>query len=161
VSTLIRGTELRTITQGILVHRDAALPVDDGALFDISGGRIILLGFLGHVTVAIKNESLDFGIVHDPDNGGSNVDLAESTTGVAVDADAAGTMYTLPADPTNTLVIGTNSTGAGSMLVPGGKVLGPGTIELTIVGTVTGTADRVEWDLLYVPLDEGASVAAA
>lgn len=158
MSVLIQGDQVRSITQGILVHRPAALPVDDGALFTVSGGRVLLLGFVGHVTVAIKNESLDIGIVFDP-TVGSAVDLAESSTGVAIDADPAGTMYTLPAATSSGVTVGTSYAEGAILAAP--RVLPAGVISLAIVGTVTGTADRIEWDLLYVPLDTGASVVAA
>lgn len=159
MSTWRDPSDIFLVTNGIKVHRDAALPVDDGALFTISGGNVLLLGFLGHVTVAIKNESLDIGLVLDPADGGSNVDIAESTTGLAIDADVAGTFYTL--NPTAAAVMVATLDVAYNAALATPIVLAPGDLELTIVGSVTGTADRIEWDLWYVPITEGAVVEAA
>jgi hypothetical protein len=77
MATGIAGEDIFTITQGIRVHRPTATTAADQDLFSIDGGNVLLLGFLGEVTTAIGAGSQDFEIDHDPDDGGSNVMLAD------------------------------------------------------------------------------------
>lgn len=151
MSTIIQGDELRALNGGILVHRATAIPADED-IFSIDGGRILLLGLVGHVTGVIDAGSIDIELDFDPDNGEATIALCTTTL---IDGDAVGTYYTLAAAVGSALTIGTQTIALGPS-VP--WVLDEGDIVLDLTGTPS--TDRIEWDLLYVPLDDGASVVA-
>lgn len=153
MSVLIAGTQVRTITQGILVSRATATVAADQDLFSIDGGRIVLLGFIGEVTTAIGAGSQDLELDFDPDDGGANVALS---TLLLVDADPTGTYYTLNTTAGGALVEGLDVAYNAILATP--IVLGAGDIVLDVTGTEAGS---VKWDLLYVPLDAGAAVTAS
>jgi hypothetical protein len=153
VSTIIQTNQLRTLTQGILVSRATATVAADQDLFSIDGGRIILLGFIGEVTTAIGAGSQDLEIDFDPDDGGSNVALS---TLVLVDAAPTGQYFTLNTTAGGALVSTLDVAYNAILATP--IVLGAGDIVLDVTGTEAGS---VKWDLLYVPLDNGAVVTAS
>jgi hypothetical protein len=156
MSVMIQGSQVRAITQGILVSRATATIAADQDLFSIDGGRILLLGFVGTVTTAIGAGSQDFGIAFDPDDGGSNVDLADTSTPLVADADVVGTHYTLNTTAAGDLVAATDVAYNAILATP--ILLPEGDIVLDVTGTEAGS---VKWDLIYVPLDNGASVSAS
>jgi len=145
----------RTFIGGVIVQAAAALHPDQTSadIFSISG-RIILLGLVGEVTVAVPANH-DYSLEFDPDNGGANVNLG---TTLEVDSDAAGTFYTLPTTAGGALVATTNiAYGGYDMMID----LGAGDIQWTTAGGGTvGTTTRVRWDLHYVPVDTGVTVTA-
>ena len=153
MSTWVDPATVTTGTQGVLVRSAAATIAADKDLFSINTGRIQLLGFMGHVTVAIGGGSQDFVINFDPDDGGSNLALASL---VAVDADATGTYYTLNTTFGGALVA-TLDYAPNFILIDGGFTLGLGDIALDTTGAEAGS---VEWDLVYAPIDAGANVTA-
>lgn len=153
MSVIIQGDQVRAITQGILVHRDAATIAADQDLFSVDGGRVILLGLLGNVTVAVGGGSQDIELDFDPDDGGSNVAL--STT-LLIDGDVVGTTYTLNTTAGGALIESLDVAYNAILATP--IVLPEGDIVLDVTGTEAG---EIEWDLIYAPLDNGASVAAA
>lgn len=156
MSVIIQGDQVRAITQGILVNRATATVAADQDLFSVDGGRVILLGFVGEVTTAIGAGSQDFGIFFDPDDGGSNVDLADTTTPLVVDADPTGTLYTLNTTAGGDLVATTDIAYNAILATP--IVLTAGDIVLDVTGTEVGS---VKWSAIYVPLDTGATLTAS
>lgn len=156
MSVIIQGDQVRAITQGILVKRATATVAADQDLFSVDGGRVILLGFVGEVTTAIGAGSQDFAILFDPDDGGSNVDLADSATPLVVDADVTGTLYTLNTTAAGDLVATTDIAYNAILATP--IVLTAGDIVLDVTGTEAGS---VKWDAIYVPLDTGATLTAS
>lgn len=145
---------------GRQVSQATALPPADTVsrdIFSIDGGRILVTGLLGEVTVAIPASSIDFDIAHDPDSGGSNVALA---TALVCDSDAAGTMYVLNDTFGGALVTSTADYLLNAALEEP-FVLGPGDIVWTTTGSGTiGTTARVKWDIWYTPVDAAAVVTA-
>lgn len=148
------------IGMGVQVSQAAALPPADTIsrdIFSIDGGRILVTGFLGEVTVAIPSQSIDFDFAFDPDNGGSNVALA---TALVCDADEAGTYYVLHDTFGSALVTSTANFLLNAALEEP-FVLGAGDIVWTTTGGgAIGTTARVKWDLWYVPLDAASVVTA-
>lgn len=148
------------IGQGVKVSQAEALPPADTVsrdIFSIDGGRVLVTGFLGEVTVAIPAQSIDFDFAFDPDNGGSNVVLA---TALVCDSDVAGTYYVLNDTFGGALVTSTANYLLNSALEEP-FVLGAGDIVWTTTGGgAIGTTARVKWDLWYVPLDSGVTVTA-
>jgi hypothetical protein len=146
------------IGQGRQVSLATALPPADGVsrdIFSIDGGRVLITGLLGEVTVAIPAASIDFDLAFDPDNAGTNVALA---TALVCDSDAAGTYYTLNDTFGGALVTSTANVLLNAILEEP-FALGEGDIVWTTTGAgLIGTTARVKWDLWYVPLDVGAVV---
>lgn len=143
---------------GTLVTRAAALPPADSTsddLFSVSG-LVLITGFYGLVTAAIPNESLDWTIDFDPDDGGSDVALA---TLLAVDNTAVGSLFSLPASTGGALEVDVDVSDAFRIASP--LLVYAGDIKLTCAGGgAIGTTARVQWGLSYLPLQDTASVAA-
>lgn len=137
---------------GFPVERaSATLPqTTQHALFTIAGGRV-LARFVGEVTVAIQNQACNTKLIH---NVGTGTD-SDLCAVLSIANDELGTLYTL----VNPVVVGTALVGAGQYCAePGAVVLKPGTVDLHCAASNTG---EVKWTCYYVPLDEGAYVAAA
>jgi hypothetical protein len=64
------------ITQGFRVSKAAAALPQTGAsaLFNVTGGRVMILGIVGEVTVAIQNQANNTKLVANPDTG-TSVDI--------------------------------------------------------------------------------------
>jgi hypothetical protein len=147
------------IGQGTLVERATAVPAASGAsedLFSVTGGPILIQGFVGEVTVVMPSSSIDFAINHDPDGGGSNVALA---TALVCDADPVGTFYVLNDTFGGVLIAATDTFLNAALEEP--FTVGAGDILLTVSGGGTiGTTARVKWSLWYTPLASGVAVVA-
>lgn len=141
---------------GIRVSKaTAALPATTtAALFTITGGRVLVTNIIGEVTTVIQTQADATKLQFDPTDAGATQDLCATTD---ITADAVGTMYSITGTPAGVLQDALNFLSADKVLARG-IVLKPGSILLNCAATNTGS---VKWDLTYVPLDTGASVAAA
>lgn len=123
-----------------------------GAIFNVTGGRVLVTSITGVVTTAIQNQACNTKLVATPSGNGSVNDLSAvvdvanlglggllSPTGLAGDA----------------LV---KSTGGGVSGLRNPVVVAAGAIGVNTAATNTGA---VTWTLTYVPLDDGATVTAA
>ncbi|HEY0638393.1 MAG TPA: hypothetical protein VGD67_12165 [Pseudonocardiaceae bacterium] len=151
MSTIIQGDELRTLLFGTRVEKaTGTLAAATSALFTVSGGKVLITSIVGEVTTAITVAN-SYKLQHNP------------TTGTTKDLCAATD-------------IGTTDTPVGSLLgfqgLTGDAILqGPGavpTLKQSLVLTAgsieqvsAGTDGAITWVLTYVPLDNGASIAAA
>lgn len=151
MSTLVSGTQLRQILFGTRVEKSTGtLAASTVSLFTVAGGKVLVTSLVGEVTTAITVAN-SYKLQHNP------------TTGTTKDLCAATD-------------IGTTDTPAGNLLgfqgLTGDSILtGPGavpTLKQPIVLTAgviesvsAGTDGVILWVLTYVPLDDGASVAAA
>jgi hypothetical protein len=154
MTTIIKNADLRLVQEGIKVSRaTATLPASAlGHIFTVSGGRIIVRQLIGEVTTIIQAQACTVKVTHTP------------TTGTAVDWSAVsgsisglevGGKFSLPAAAATALVTGN----AGGLIAGQAKWLATiGTIDITTSATNTGS---VKWDIVYVPLDDGAQVVAA
>lgn len=149
----IPGKAQRGNLLGIKVDRaTAALPqTTTGALFTVSGGRVLVTGIVGEVTTVIQTQANNTKLVATP------------TTGTAVDicavldisADEVGCLYGITGIFADAMV-GAN---AGATVLPQRPVVvAIGTIRLSCAASNTGS---VKWSLTYIPLDDGAYVSAA
>jgi hypothetical protein len=153
MSTIIQGDQLRTLLYGQRVERaTAALPqTTQSALFTVSGGRVLLTSIVGEVTTAIQNQANNTKLVANPTTG-TDVDICAVLN---VAADEVGCLYGITGLFSDALV-GAN---AGAGVVPRNPVVLPiGTLDLSCAASNTGS---VKWAITYIPLDNGASVAAA
>ncbi|MCX4778166.1 hypothetical protein [Streptomyces sp. NBC_01264] len=153
MSVLIQGSQLRMIGLGTKVDRaTAALPqTTTGNLFAVTGGRILLTSIVGEVTTVIQTQANNTKLVSTP------------TTGTAVDicavldisADEAGCLYGITGVFSDALV-GANA--GATTAQQRATVIPVGNIKLSCAASNTGS---VKWSMTYIPLDDGASVAAA
>jgi hypothetical protein len=154
MSVIIQGDQTRAITQGILVSKTtAALPqTTDGALFTVSGGRVLLLGLVGEVTTVIQTQANNTKVKFNPTATGADQDLCAV---LDISADPVGELYTISGTVGDAM---RSDLLVGNPLLANALVLSEGSIELDCAASNTGS---VAWDVIYVPLDNGASVAAA
>jgi hypothetical protein len=153
MSVLIQGSQVRQILLGTKVDRSTAtLPqTATGALFTVTGGRILLTSIVGEVTTAIQAQATLAKLRATPTTGTVNdlsgtVDLASAAIGSLLGATG------LAADA---LVL---STGGGVSNLRNPVVVAIGAIGLNTAASSTGS---IKWSMTYVALDDGASVAAA
>ncbi|MEU0207352.1 MULTISPECIES: hypothetical protein [Streptomyces] len=156
MSTLIQGDQLRSLLCGVKVQRaTAALPqTTAGALFTITGGKVLITSLVGEVTTVIQTQADNTKLTFDPTDAGATQDLCAV---LDITADAVGTLYSITGTPATAMQDALN-------FLPSNKVpaqpivLKPGSILLDCAASNTGS---VKWDLTYIPLDNGAAVAAA
>jgi len=156
MSTLIQGDQLRSLLCGVKVSRTTAtLPqTTAGALFTISGGRVLITSLVGEVTTVIQTQADNTKLTFDPTDAGATQDLCAV---LDITADAVGTCYSLTGTPATAMQDALNFLPSNKVLAQP-LVLKPGSILLDCAASNTGS---VKWDLCYIPLDNGASVAAA
>lgn len=153
MSVLNPGGALRSALLGLTVERaTAALPqTTQSALFTVTGGRILLTSIVGEVTTVIQTQANNTKIVSNPTTG-TDVDLCAV---LDISADQVGCLYGI----TGTFATAMVGANAGATVIPAlGIVIPIGTIDLSCAASNTGS---VKWKMTYVPLDDGASVAAA
>lgn len=141
------------ITNGFQVSRPAAtLPqTTQAALFNVVGGRVLVLGIIGEVTTVIQTQACATKIRTNP-TVGTDVDLCAT---LDITADEVGCLYGI----TGTFATAMVGAAAGATVWPALPVVVPtGTIDLSTAGSNTGS---VKWDLWYLPIDAGAYVTAA
>lgn len=146
-------------TKGILGVRvdraTAALPqTAAGALFTIATGRVAITSIVGEVTTIIQTQANATKLTFDPTDAGATQNLCATTD---ITADAVGTVYSITGTPAGVLSDALNfmppNLGLANPLI-----LKPGSVLLDCAASNTGS---VKWTLFYVPVDDGASVAAA
>lgn len=153
MSVLNPGGSLRSALLGLAVERaTAALPqTTQSALFTVTGGRILLTSIVGEVTTVIQTQANNTKIVSNPTTG-TDVDLCAV---LDISADQVGCLYGI----TGTFATAMVGANAGATVIPVNAIVVPvGTIDLSCAASNTGS---VKWKITYVPLDDGASVAAA
>jgi len=141
---------------GRMVNRaTAALPQSAaGALFTITGGRVIVTSIIGEVTTVIQTQADATKLTFDPTDAGATQDLCATTD---ITADAVGTMYSITGTPGTALQDALNFLPSNKLLaLP--LILKPGSVLLDCAASNTGS---VKWTLTYWPLDSGAAVVAA
>lgn len=155
MTTIIQNSAVRLISEGILVSRATnTLPATaTGNIFTVSGGRVLIVALVGEVTTAVQNQACTVAIGVAPTVGtGSTTALG---TGSSVIAAPIGTHVGInPGGAAATDL----ATQAGVAMPSAGFLVDAGSITITTSATNTGS---MKWDLIYIPVDNGASVAAA
>lgn len=154
MTVMIQGSQLRSLLLGVRVDRATATLPQTGAstLFNITGGRVVITSLVGEVTVAIQNQLNNTKIVFDPTAAGADQDLC---TVLDIANDAVGELYTISGAVGDAL---RSDLLIGNGVLSSPLVLSEGGIELNCAASNTGS---VAWTLTYIPLDDGAAVAAA
>jgi hypothetical protein len=160
-----RPTRLRDDALGVVVPRASAVLVTNAttSLFTITGGLVAITALFGQVTVAIPNTaSLTAKLVFTP-SGGSVADLTAAT---GITDDALGTLYGWSYPDGDELMSQLTEGGTEAPSVNFAPLLNPrailpsGAIAVT-VSNHTSSPGAVKWYCAYVPIDNGARVAAA
>lgn len=158
MSTILQGDQLRTLRYGMEVNRaTAALPqTAAGSLFTVSGGRVLVTSILGEVTTAIQNQLNNTKLQSVPTTG-STVDLCATVDIAALEV--GGFLSLTPDLDATPFSVTLQKQNAGAITMPVCAIVIPiGAIKLNCAASNTGS---IKWTLTYVPLDNGASVAAA
>ena len=162
MSVILRPSQFnpvaRELTQGIRVDRatDTLPQTATEAIFNITVGRVLVIGLVGKVTTAIAaGTTPDLKVIYNPTATGSSFDLC---TAVSIASDAVGQTYYIAGDvgtPGALLVAG--AVGQANPIFAKPLLLDLGDIEINMDESVTGS---VSWSLIYVPWDADATVAA-
>jgi hypothetical protein len=154
MSVIIQGYQIREILLGQSVN-EPAKAVASGAIFTVSGGRVIVTSLIATAATAVSGGT-SIAVVTAPTSG--VVQTIAPATGSPTGLALGGMASVVPNEYNGTL------TNTALPLQPGGWTLGDaglvvpaGSINLTVVGSYTGT---LTWDLTYVVYDTGASVSA-
>ena len=123
-----------------------------GALFTITGGKVLITSIVGEVTTIIQATANATKLVANPTTG-TSVDMCAT---LDVTADEVGCLYGITGTPAGALV-GTDA-GLATTMATKGIIVNTGTIDLDCAGSATGA---VKWVLHYIPIDVGAHIVAA
>ncbi len=126
-------------------------------LFTIAGGKVLVTGLLGYVTVAVGATVSNCKLVFDPTAAGTDFDLCTAT---AITSDAVEQQYTLLGSveaPGALFVAG--AVGQCNPMFPDPYSFTPGQIHQNLSADPVG--GEITWNLWYLPIDSGATVVAA
>ncbi len=157
MTVLIQGPQVRAIALGVKVDQPAAvLPATTTVtLFDVTGGRVLITGLCGQCTTVCTATATTVSVGLTPTAGtAQNAGLASTT---AITSSEVGTLVGLNLTAGGALVVGAKAGSAVQVAGHAPYVVQPGAITITTSATNTGA---FSWSLTYVPLDDGASVAA-
>lgn len=139
------------IVLGLRVDRDAATHAAATThYFKITGGKVLLTGLIGEITVASTANACSW--VANPTAG-----TATQAVCAALDIDPAvvGDALTIPGAGNAAMTYGGSATGT-PMMGYKGQVLCAGYLDFIAAAAVGAT----KWSLFYVPIDDGAYVEA-
>jgi len=142
---------LASIALGIRVDRATDNITTGESLFTVAGGNVLMTYILGEVTTIIETKVVNFKLVSTP-TVGTATDLCGN---LDLSADEVGSLYTISGAVATAMQRGESGSVIGQ-LYP--VAVAPGTIDATVGATHTGS---IKWSLWYLPLEDGASVAAA
>jgi len=154
MAVLVPNAAVRQGALGLLVSRATSnLPATAALnIFTVTGGRILVVSLVGEVTTIIQAQACTVKVTSTP-TAGTAVDL--SAVSASISGLEVGGKLTLPAAAATALVTGNAGGVIGRQAA---WVIPPGSLSYTTSATNTG---QIKWDLVYVPLDNAASVAAA
>lgn len=142
---------LTKVVLGQRVDRATANITNGLDLFTVAGGRVLVTQIVGEVTTIMEAKTINLKLTADPTTG-TSTDMCANLDMTAAEA---RTLLTISGTAADALRKGSS----GSVVAQNAPVVvAIGAIEATVGATHTGS---IKWSLWYVPLDEGASVAAA
>jgi len=139
--------------QPTYVSKAATAANDD--LFDVDGGPIQIISFLGICTTEMGATTTTIQIDLDADTGWTDYDFS---TAVDTAGDSAGTRYTFTNVAESVLTPLELTAGGSNLMSGGGWFCGEGMIEQT-AGAQDNTG-AVTWYMTYIPLAAGVTVTA-
>lgn len=141
------------IVTGLRVDKAAIAiaAISTKSLFTVSGGNCLILGLVGEVTTIIQNQANNTKLISTPATG-SAVDMC-----AVVDIAALEVGGLLSLNGALATALGKTNAGAAAFCATP-VVVAPGTIGINTAADNTGAIKASIW---YVPLEDGASIAAA
>jgi len=153
VSVLINGEGLRLINFGQRVAKSTGtLAATTVPLFTVAGGNVGIVSIYGQVTTAITVAN-SYKLVSNPTTG-TTQDLCTATD-LGTNDTPAGAVLSM-SSPAAAITGGSTTTVAASPLT-GSLIIPIGQIE----SVSAGTDGVINWVVYWVPLDNGATLAAA
>ena len=155
MASQIAGRSIRLNVLGTTVVRTAALQpqTTQAAIFTVTGGVVMVTSLVGEVVVATPATANTLKVTGNPTSG-TDVDWTSATSTASKEV---GSLITLPVTAGGALVVA--NAGGGNAVFSAGFLAQTGTIDLVTTGSAaTGT---IRWTLTYVPVTDGAAVAAA
>jgi len=149
-STIARVADIRA---GLRVDKGATAiaGISTKDLFTVSDGNCLILGLYGEVTTIVQVQANNTKFISTP-TVGSAVDLCAV---VDITGHEVGGFLSI----TGTLATAAAKTNAGAAVnMTNGVIVAPGTIGINTAADNTGA---YKFSILYVPLEDGASIAAA
>ena len=153
MTAIIQGSQLRTIVLGNRVAKSQALSAATLPVFNVTGGEVLITSLYLRVTTTIAAAGGTLALQVDP-TAGDTVTLVTATDLGTADA-TAGTLLGVYYDQDGTSNV---PVFAESAPVLSGVPVSTGEIELVGASGIDGAVEVV---LTYVPLTDGAAVAAA
>lgn len=147
-----------TATEQLLTRASATTPQGAAAaLFTIAGGNIELLSICGEVTTVLGGAS-NTKLTFNPTAAGTSTDICAV---LDLATDAVGIFYSITGTFANAIARGAQnfiSKTAASCRMANPITMGPGTIDLDCVGSVSG---EIAWHIVYRKLEAAATVVTA
>lgn len=127
------------------------------SLFTIAGGKVLITGLLGFVTVAVGATASNAKLVFDPTATGTDFDLCTAT---AITSDAVEQQYTIAGNmETVGALLVNGAVGQCNPMFVDPVSLTPGAIHQNLSADPVG--GEITWRVWWLPIDTGASVVAA
>lgn len=166
MTSIISGSAYRSLAFGPRVTRNAATLPQTATqdIFTVSGGAVLVTSLLGQVTTVIAASDPVLSIGTKPTTGSaktSGIATTEVLTSKEVGTWIGPSDSSVVSGTPDVYTLGKLMVGSGAGdIIPVSKpfVVAAGTITITTTASKTGA---LKWYLTYVPLDDGASVAAA
>src|SRR5687768_13691609 len=151
MTAMISGSQLRTVLLGNRVEKaTGTLAAATTALFNVTGGKVLITSIVGEVTTAITVAN-SYKLQANPTTGTTSDIVA--ATDIGTTDTPAGNLLGFTGVKTDSIITGPGR----CQTLTSPMVLNTGTIE-HVSG---GTDGAITWVLTYVPLDNGAAVVAA
>lgn len=153
MSVIINGSELRSIGYGRFAEKSITQAgAGTQTVFNVTGGRVLLTSISGIVTTAVTTAGTT--------QLQSNPSAAAGTTSAMCTATDLGTTDTPAGDVLGLTAPGSAITRGGVVQILSGSpyVIPAGAIEHVVA---TGGDGTIKWTVTWIPLDDGAALAAA
>lgn len=152
MSTIIQGDQLRTLNLGQRTSKAyPTMAVETKVLFNITGGRVLLTAIYGLVTTSITVAGTS-QLQSNPTASGATTSVMSTATDLGTTDTPAGDLLGLTAPGSAIGRGGVVQTLTNSLVIP------VGAIEQV---NATGVDGGITWVVTWVPLDNGALLAAA
>ena len=155
----IKGVSIRKQLFGRKVDRATALLPAVAAstpLFTVSGGRVMVTSVVGQFTTAHDAVATTAKLSAVPTVGTAN---NMSAVSASLTSSEIGALLSLDGVIATGLQASVSTSGAIPLMTKR-QIVNTGTIDL-VTGTTVTAPGSVKWSMTYIPIDEGASVAAA
>ena len=150
MSDYIDGKALRKLILGKKVERASeALTNAATSLFTVAGGRVLMTGFIGEITVASAANACTWA--HAPTTGTAQPIAAS----LDIDPALVGDCVTITGIASDAATYNASATGLPMMASP--VILSEGDLQIT----PAAASGSMSWTMFYIPIDDGAYVSAA